>query len=167
MTRISIILIFLLLLLSSCTNPFAPGLSDIKTASSVIADQKEVEGVFKNFTYAYNFRDTTVYGNLLNNDFTFSFEDKDNGSDVYWGRDEDMLITNRLFQSVQNIDLVWNEVLISSGDTTRQEIKRSFTLTITFSPADISIVQGKAYFILTRKTTLENWTISKWIDDAI
>ena len=97
----------------------------------------------------------------------FSFEDKDNGSDVYWGRDEDMVITDRLFQSVQNIDLIWNEVLISTGDTVQQEIKRSFTLTITFSPTDISVVQGKAYFILRRKNTLDDWRITKWIDDAI
>ena len=73
MQRIFQQLIFLFFLFSSgCVNPFAPGLDESPDGNfGLITDQKTVDGVLQNFKYAYTFRDSTLYGKTLANNFLF------------------------------------------------------------------------------------------------
>ena len=82
-----------------CENPFAPALNDsIGNASFPLGDQHSVNGFFEKFSYAYAYRDTCLYGQLLSDSFTFVFPDYTQNADVSWGRDEDMYTTYGLFQ---------------------------------------------------------------------
>ncbi|HSD62257.1 MAG TPA: hypothetical protein VLB50_00605, partial [Ignavibacteriaceae bacterium] len=85
---------------AGCKNPFAPAFNEnINGNNSTITDQKTIEGVFQNFQYAYTFKDTTIYGNLISEDFIFTYRDYDLGFDVSWGRDEELKTTYGLFQN--------------------------------------------------------------------
>lgn len=96
---------------------------------------------------AYTFRDTSVYAPLLDEAFVFVYRDYDNGGiDVTWGRDTELRTTYGLFQNAQRLDLIWNNTIPTSGNSTPTDtvIVRGFNLTITFNPSDISRVDGYA-----------------------
>lgn len=150
--------------LISCINPFAPKLDEnLSNSQSLISDLSTVEGLFKNFQYAYTFKDTLIYSQLLDKNFTFTYRDYDLGADVSWGRDEEMKVTYGLFQNTQRLDLVWNNIVSLSGDSTH--IVRSFNLTITFNPTDIVYIDGKVNLEL-MKDSNKKWKIIHWIDES-
>lgn len=156
-------------MLAYACNPFAPALTTGVGNNAIITDQTTDDGVFENFRYAYIFKDTVVYGNLLDNNFTFIYRNYNQegvGVDNSWGRDEDMITTSRLFSACQSLDLIWNEKIISVGDDLLRDISRSFTLTVVFSPTDVIPVQGRAYFRLTRSTADAPWKILIWRDES-
>lgn len=154
-------------ILYGCTNPFAPAfdenLSDLKPP---ISDLKDISGVFQNFQYAYTFRDTVIYGELLTEQFIFTFRDYDQGFDVSWGRDEDMRVTNGLFQNSQRLDLIWNNIVLFTQDSTTANVVRSFNLTITFNPTDVIRVDGRVNLSLRKDMVTEKWQITRWIDES-
>jgi len=152
--------------MNSCNNPFAPGLMDDSHSGPVLGDQRTVDGVFQNFRYAYNFKDTIVYGALLDDEFVFVYRNYEKNMDVSWGRDEDMYTTNGLFQAAQNLDLIWNEVIVAIGDSLLLDISRGFNLTITFTPIDIINIQGRANFRLKRNSNKDVWKIIRWRDES-
>jgi len=150
----------------SC-NPFAPGIEEGNTTySSLLGDQKTIEGLFQNFKYAYTLKDTLLYGKLLAPDFTFMYRDYDKGIDVTWSRDEDVQITYRLFQNAQSCDLIWNNIFYTTGDSTYINVVRFFNLSITFNPNDITRVDGKVNLILSREATGKPWQIKYWRDES-
>lgn len=149
----------------ACTNPFAPSLSDTE-GDALLGDQRTVEGLFTNFRYAYIFKDTVVYGNLLAPDFTFSYIENEKGTENTWSREEDMLTTSRLFNAAQSFDLFWNEVITSAGDTSEQSISRGFILTINFSPTDITRIYGRVNLLIIRPNTQSEWKILNWRDES-
>lgn len=149
----------------SCENIFSPKL-DESTPTSILTDQKTVEGVFQNFKYAYTFKDSTVYGNLLNEDFVFTYRDYGSGFDVSWDRATDMRTTNGLFQNSQKIEVVWNNIIFQGGDSLDQNVKRSFNLTITFNPGDIIRVNGFADMNFHRNSSDNVWKIIRWRDES-
>ncbi|MEK6756414.1 MAG: hypothetical protein AABZ02_09725 [Bacteroidota bacterium] len=158
----------LFLMLSSC-NPFAPGLDEnLEEGSSILGDPVTIDGVFQNIKHAYTFRDTTIYGQLLSSEFSFVYRDYDRGVDVTWGRDEDMLTTHGLFQNVQRLDLVWNNMISVSTDSlnTRANVSRNFNLTVTFNPSDIIRVDGYATLALARPEPQKPWMIVRWRDES-
>ncbi|MCO6466886.1 MAG: hypothetical protein J5I53_09750 [Bradyrhizobiaceae bacterium] len=160
------VLLLPVLLCAACTNPFAPALADQNPDVPILGDQRTVEGVFQNFRYSYVFRDTLTYGKLLNRAFTFVYRDYDKGVDVTWGRDEDMIATNGLFAGVQNLDLVWNDVVQAEGDSLVQTISRGFILTITYSAGDVERAQGRVNLRLERPTSTDVWKIMRWRDES-
>ncbi|MBI3789125.1 MAG: hypothetical protein HY276_12825 [Ignavibacteriales bacterium] len=154
--------------LISC-NPFAPGLDTSPDfSSSFLGDLTTVDGVFQNIKYAYTFRDTSIYGQLLNGGFSFVYRDYDRGVDVTWGRDEDVRTTHGLFQNVQRLDLVWNNIISLSVDSLNTEatVSRNFNLTVTFNPSDIIRVDGYANLALARKEARQQWQIVRWKDES-
>jgi hypothetical protein len=153
-------------LITGCKNPFAPALNEEINNSSTISDQKTIDGIFQNFQYAYTFKDTTIYGNLISEDFIFTYRDYDLGFDVSWGRDEEMKTTYGLFQNTQRIDLIWNNIVSSSVDTLSANIIRGFNLTITFNPTDVIRLDGRVNMDLQRKSGDSKWQISRWIDES-
>lgn len=153
-------------ILFACNNPFAPKLADSQAGSLVLGDQKTVEGLFANFRYAYNFKDTLVYGRLLADDFAFVYRNYDRGMDESWGRNEDLITTNGLFHASQSLDLVWHDVVLSIGDSTLLDISRGFTLNIVFSHNDFVSIQGRAIFRIARPSILDEWKIIRWRDES-
>ena len=160
-----LIIIYCSLFISSCDNIFSPKF-DSSTPTSILTDQKTVEGLFQNFKYAYTFKDTTVYGNLLAEDFVFTYRDYASGFDVSWDRATDMRTTNGLFQNSQKLDVVWNNIIFQGGDSLDQNIKRSFNLTITFNPSDIVRLNGFVDMNLHRNLTEDVWKIKRWRDES-
>jgi len=136
----------------------------LDSGSSAISDLTSVDGVFKNLQYAYTFKDTTIYGDLIANNFSFIYRDYDLGFDVSWGRDDEMKVTYGLFQNSQRLDLIWNNILLISSDSS--SIVRSFNLTITFNPTDIVVVDGKVNLSLQKNQSTNKWAINKWIDES-
>lgn len=154
-------------MLVGCTNPFAPKLDQSDdTGLPAVSDQKTIEGVFQNFKYAYTFKDSTIYGKLLSSDFTFTYRDYDQGFDVTWGRDDDMNSTYGLFQNAQRLDLIWNNIILSTQDSLTANIVRSFNLTITFNPTDVVRVDGRVNLALKKDLSTQIWRINRWIDES-
>jgi len=168
MRYISIISILFAIAFISC-NPFAPGLDNSSDETSkLLSDQKTTDGIFQNLQYAYTLRDTSIYGQLIDGNFTFIYHDYDRGVDVTWGRDEEMRTTNGLFQNAQRLDILWNDVVSSSVDSTniRAMVKRGFNLTVTFNPSDIVYVDGYANLTLGRIRAEDPWMIVRWEDES-
>lgn len=153
-------------IISACENPFAPKLATGTRKNGIISDQMTIEGVFSNFRYAYKYKDTLIYGNLLATNFMFVYRNYDKGVDASWGRAEDMNSTYGLFQAAQSLDLYWNDIVMERGDSVRRDVSRSFTMNITFSPTDILPIQGKAILRLERPDTLNPWRIAEWRDES-
>lgn len=149
---------------SGCLNPFAPGRDN--TPAETGCDPMTTEGLFRCFQTAYTFRDTTVYGQLLDGKFVFVYRDYDIGIDVTWGRDTDVRSTYGLFQNAQKLDLIWNNIISTSSDSSSVNIVRGFNLTITFNPSDIERVDGYANLTLERPRITDPWKIVRWRDES-
>jgi len=150
-------------------NPFAPGLDDSSdNTTKLLSDQKTPDGIFQNLKYAYTLRDTSIYGQLLDANFTFVYHDYDRGVDATWGRDEEMRTTYGLFQNAQRLDILWNDIVSSSVDSTntKEMIKRGFNLTVTFNPSDIVYVDGYVNLTLERMKADDPWMIVRWDDES-
>ncbi len=150
-----------------CTNPFAPKLdTDLDSGVPPISDQTTIEGVFQNFQYSYTFKDTLIYGNLITSNFTFTYRDYENGYDVNWGRDEEMRTTYGLFQNSERLDLIWNNIVLSTTDSLDANIVRSFNLNITFNPTDVVRIDGRVNVSLKKDPETQKWRMDRWIDES-
>jgi hypothetical protein len=159
------IIIFIMFLIG-CTNPFAPKLVDYDEGKGSVTDQTTIDGLFSNFAYAYKMKDTVVYGNLLTDDFVFTYTnyDRDPVVNESWGRDIDMITTSRLFNAAQRLELIWNEISLSISDSLKMIITRSYALDVMFNPDDRFKLQGKANFTLVKASDNAPWKIQQWRD---
>lgn len=153
----------------TCKNPFAPGLDT--APASLSCDPSSPEGIFQCLRVAYTFRDTSVYAPLLDDSFVFVYRDYENGGiDVTWGRDTELRTTYGLFQNAQRLDLIWNNIVSSSVDTSttakRINYVRGFNLTITFNPSSIERIGGYANLTFEQATTTSPWKIVRWRDES-
>lgn len=160
------LIISVLIISSSCDNPFAPRYKSDSNSTGMLSNQQTIDGVFENFRYAYIFKDTLVYGDLLDPEFVFIYRNYDNGTDESWGREQEMLTTYRLFQATQSMELVWNEILINIGDSLLRDVSRSFNLNIVFNPSDIVRINGIANFRLKKNQNDNKWRILSWRDES-
>ena len=151
--------------IQSCDNLFSPKL-DTSTSSEIITDQKTIDGLFKNFKYSYTFKDTSVYSELLTDDFVFTYRDYVLGYDVSWDKHTEIRTTNGLFQNAQKLEVVWNNIITEFGDSLNVSLRRSFNLAITFNPSDIIRLNGFADMTLIRNTSGDKWKIRKWRDES-
>ena len=156
------------LLFFSC-NPFAPDFTDdISTTSLILTDQKTPQDVMTNFAFAYNFKDSLVYSDLI--DTTFLFISKNFATnpvtDITWGRDTDLKATAGLFKGYNTVNLVWGgtiyERYLDAPDSTLVELKQVFQLTLD-GGIEFPTLNGEALFIL-RKNTSDQWKITRWED---
>lgn len=165
--KIVYIFLLFLTLLMGCTNPFAPAFDENFDGNQPpLSDLTTLEGVFQNFQYSYTFKDTLIYGKLLAEDFIFTYRDYDLGFDVSWARDEDMLTTNGLFRNSERLDLIWNNIILSTEDSTTATIIRGFNLNITFNPTDVVRVDGRANLSLRKDLETKTWQITRWLDES-
>jgi hypothetical protein len=164
--RKNLIIYFLFLVLfSSCENIFAPKI-DNSTSSQIISDQTTIDGVFQNFKYSYTFKDTSVYSSLLTDDFVFTYRDYALGYDVSWDKPTELKTTGGLFQNSQKLEIIWNNIILQTGDSLNQKVKRSFNLTITFNPSNVVRLNGFADMSLIKNTNDSKWRIYKWKDES-
>ncbi len=150
----------------ACNNPFAPKLNNNKSISFGISNQKSIDGVFKNFSYAYQFKDTLVYGKLLDDNFNFIYRDYNTGTDKTWGRQEEMYVANNMFRNIISAELIWNESAQQIGDSVLLDVSRSFSLKLEINPTDIINIYGRAFFRLRRNTPEDDWKIIIWRDES-
>ncbi|MGO9482734.1 MAG: hypothetical protein ACLP05_13270 [Candidatus Kryptoniota bacterium] len=162
MKWLSLVLAFFFL---SCENIFAPKLATQEiTVGGILSDQTTIDGVFQNFVYAYTFMDTSVYTKLIAPNFTFTYWDYDNNVPVAWGRDDEMRSTYNMFELVNRLTLSWNSISSSTQDSLHATVTRAYTLEVAFNPADITDVDGTAYFEMERSSSSAPWQISLWQD---
>ena len=175
--RTVVIPVFLFLFFSSCDNPFAPVLSDgDRNASAILTDQSTPEEVLVNFAYAYNFKDSLVYADLLDSSFIFFFTDfsTDPPTPNSWGRDKDLRQTVKLFRNFHTINLIWGESIFphfTNDDSTEKQIEKTFTLTLVGSGLDVLTGRGSAVFNFRKKIrnlpdTKAVWKIIRWEDKS-
>jgi hypothetical protein len=163
----TIFAVLLLVALASCTNPFAPKLEPtLSSGNTTLGDQRTLDGVFQNIKYAYNYRDTLIYGNLLHPDFQFRYYNPDRGNYVAFNRDEEMRITYNLFKGADQIDLQWNEIRVQEGDSVKLSVTRAYNLKIALQANELFRVDGLATLQLVRNSVNDPWLIRLWSDDS-
>lgn len=160
----SAVVVVLFFLIIGC-NPFAPSLDD-STSTVQFGDPHTIEGYFEAFRYAYQFKDTTLYGRLLAPNFTFSYRNYDRGLDIEWGRDEEVRTTGALFHDAQTLDLLWGSILDSATAGDQADITRAFSLDVTLNPGDVLHVDGRAIFHLERIASDQPWQAVRWRDES-
>ena len=166
-----ILIVFILLFILpalNCLNPFAPKLQESLDLSQLITDQQTPEEALTNFKYAYTFKDSSLYAELLDSSFVFLYFDPNYGSSgrfVSWGRDVDLLTTGRLFRNFTVIDLIWNSTIYSFEENNFSEMSKSFQLSLVNDQETINI-SGNAIFSFIRSDKDQKWRIVRWKDES-
>ena len=166
--KILFILTVVYLIGVSCLNPFAPKLVDSENSDLIITEQKTPDQVLQNFKYAYVFKDSVLYSDLLDSYFVFIYFDpnlESSGRFVSWGRDIDLKTTGRLFRNYDVIDLIWNSTIYSFNEEDRAEYSKSFYLSFIKNNETVNI-SGNAIFIFKKSEYDEKWRIIQWKDES-
>jgi hypothetical protein len=161
------------LLGSSCLNPFAPAL-DNELAGDLITGQATPEEALTNFKYAYIFKDSLLYSNLLDSSFVFQYFDPEQGASgifVSWTREVDLKTTGRLLRTFDAINLEWLNTIATDtlrdveGNIKNISLSKSFQLDLASSGARFS-VNGFALFTFRQSPSDGKWRIVLWVDKS-
>ncbi len=154
--------------LAACLNPFAPDVEKSDLFDELLGNPKTIDGFYLRFQNAYQLRDTTLYGPLIDPNFSFIFRDFDRNVDVTWSRSEDLNSTYNLFVQSQDIQLQWNNIVLQSTNTegTRSQVVRRFNLLVVINSNDIIRTDGSANFILARADSTQPWKLLQWRDES-
>lgn len=162
----------IVLLLTGCFNPFAPELDTNPDLSNIITEQQSPEEVLQNFRYAYTFKDSLLYSEVLDESFVFEYFDTNQGPSGEfrsWGRDEDLKSTGSLFRTFDVIDLNWLNVLFADTVYTQQDSVerqfRRFNLSLFSSDLNFTLT-GTAIFTFRREVGGDKWRITRWKDES-
>lgn len=155
--------------MASCgDNPFAPGLAEKALTQDPLGNQRTIDGFFTRFQNAYQLRDTTIYGPLIQPNFTFTYHDFNNNVDVSWGRDVEMTSTYNMFSQSEDIQLQWNDIVseVEDSTSTRAQVVRRFNLAIILKNSDVLRTDGAANFLLSRSDSTQPWRLLFWRDES-
>lgn len=170
-------------LLTGCWNPFAPKEGDIIGSANVsLTDQQSPGEVLENMRYAYIYRDSLIYSQVIDTGFIFIFYDPDlggSGDYNFWGRDTELRTTSRLFRAYNHFNLVWNATLFSEyrfqgarldslpneADQISAADEARFIKTFDLDIGTEIHVTGNAIFSF-HKSTDNIWRISRWQDES-
>ncbi len=156
------------LLCFGCFNPFAPELDKTLDLTNVITEQQTPEDVLQNFQYAYTFKDSLLYSDVIDESFVFEFFDPNagpSGSIQTWGRDIDLRTTGRLFREVDVVDLVWLNTLFSDREGELE--KRFIRFNLNLSSSDFNFfITGTAIFTFMQSERDDKWRIVRWQDES-
>jgi hypothetical protein len=165
---------FMALVSLSCLNPFAPALDKGNLAEDLITDQSTPDEVLSNFKYAYIFRDSLLYADLLDSSFVFQYFDPDQGASgifVSWTRETDLKTTGRLLRTFDAINLEWLNTINpdtlrnDTGDIESISFSKSFQLNLASSGFQFS-VSGFALFTFRQSKADGKWRIVLWVDKS-
>lgn len=167
-SQLLLLLFTILFLLPSCVNPFSPRVDETNIFDELLGDPKKIDGFYIRFQNAYQFRDTTLYGPLIDPNFNFVFRDFNRNLDVTWGRTEDLNSTYNLFIQSQDIQLQWNNIVLQAvnPEGTRAQIVRRFNLLVVINSNDIIRTDGSANFVLARADSTMSWKLLQWRDES-
>lgn len=157
----------LFMLIHTGCNPFAPAYDEEGLANAnLLGDPSSVDGFFLLFKNAYELRDTTLYGRLYSQNFTFAYYDFDQGQEISWDRSTEMNIAYNLFRSVKLINLDWNFYV--QLDTTEVEalVVRNFNLFIEQDEQTSFNGTGRVRMRLRREKAGTPWKAYYWFDES-
>lgn len=166
--------LLLIALVAGCFNPFAPKLDNTNGPPLVITPQSTTDEVLQNFVYAYTFKDSLVYADILDSSFVFVYFDPNIGSSgrfVSWGRDVDLKTTGQLFKKFDSISLTWNSTIYNdttyaTDGITIVDIELSKTLQLgLFGKNEEYTLSGSAIFTFELSDD-EKWRITRWKDES-
>lgn len=172
-TRLMVLLATWALLLSTCWNPFAPIEGELGGIERLtLTEQRSPEDVLQNFRYAYIYRDSLVYSDLLDTGFVFLYYDPEaggTGAYNYWGRDTELRTTGRMFRSFDNFTLVWNATIfqdpgVISDSIFEASITKTFDLAV-MKQGSTTNLTGNAVFSFVKDSS-GVWRISRWQDES-
>ena len=162
-----------------CYNPFSPSVIG-PGAIKPIAPQVDPDSVLHNFKYAYENRDSIVYENCLDKNFTFTYRDQDETEREIQveiprdGRGGDLYVTRALFRTFDDIRLdTW--IVTPAADSVGEEVwKRrnvTFHLSLRDTDGDYDFqhleATGFAQFMFRQSQEDSLWRIVRWIDKSI
>jgi hypothetical protein len=168
------LLLLFFVIVISCKNPFAPVLTEEGTVhSGLITQQRTPEEVLTNFRYAYTFKDSLVYSEVLDSSFIFKSIDYNEypPKPIDWGRDTELQITGTMFRSLRTLDVVWNSISapdtvdfpVTSDDSHGFVIEHMITFTLTLNGGrEIPPLNGEVLFRFIQRG--ERYYISFWQD---
>ncbi len=168
--------------LTGCWNPFAPAEGDIAGSQSVtLTNQATPADVLKNMRYAYIYRDSLIYSQLIDTGFVFLYYDPDvggSGDYTFWGRDTELRTTGRLLKAYSHFNLLWNATLfeeyrfqgnrldsLAVADQIAQADEARFIKTFALDIGTEIHVTGNAVFSF-RKGADAIWRIIRWQDES-
>ena len=167
-TPLLILLPCICILLDSCFNPFAPELDSVPDLTNVITEQQTPDEVLQNFKYAYTFKDSLLYSDVIESSFVFEYFEPNlepSGAFVTWGRDVDLRSTGRLFRTFDTIDLKWLNTLFEEEDGNDTKMFKRFTLNLLSSDLNF-ILTGTAVFTFRKNEDDNKWRIVRWKDES-
>ena len=111
--------------------------------------------VLTNFRYAYVFKDSLIYSDLLDSNFKFISKNYSTTppTDIYWGRDVDIKTTMGMFRHFETLNLIWDGTIYSrfiNEDQTLKGIKKTFSLTLT-RETEIFNLRSEALFVFRKR----------------
>lgn len=167
-----ILFLFCSVFSSACFNPFAPELDERTDPSNVITEQQTPDEVLQNFRYAYTFKDSILYSNVLDESFVFEYFDTNlepSGGFRTWGRDVDLQTTGSLFRSFDDIELTWfttyRDTTFSPDEIVDIRHFVGFNLNL-FGPDLNFFITGRAVFTFKPSEDDDKWRITGWKDES-
>ena len=158
----------LMALLAACFNPFAPALDRDAADGLRITAQATPAEVLENFVYAYTFRDSLVYDNLLDSSFVFVYFDPNLGTSglfASWNRDVELKTTGRLFRNFETLMLVWDSTIYETLEGESAEIAKTLHLHLFGSRGEFNLT-GNAIFNMRQNKHDAKWRITRWKDES-
>ncbi len=154
--------------LSGCFNPFAPELERSPGASARLTEQASPAEVLENFIYAYTFKDSLVYEQLLDSSFVFVYFDPNLGSSglfVSWNRDVELKTTGRLLRNFDTITLTWNTTIYEVMEEQAAELSKTLHLSLFGKGGEYNLT-GNAIFNFRKSPWDGKWRITRWKDES-
>lgn len=158
----------------SCDNPFAPANATGNEGKTLlVTEQKTPDEVLQNFRYAYTFKDSLVYSDLLDSSFTFvSWNFNVSPPEpINWGRDVELRTAGRMFRFFNTLDLTFNVIIrdtvgVDPQDQKPNQIEHTITFTLTLDGGrSIPTLIGEVRFSYARREG--KWLITRWEDRQI
>lgn len=156
------------LILLRCQNPFAPAVAgDDVGGALLLTEQKNPDEVLQNFQYAYTFKDSLVYSEVLDSAFIFVSTNFNVSPPeaIVWGRDQELKTTGRMFRFFNTLDLVWGSRPLPDPPANSETFSRKITFTLTLDGGSaIPTLIGEVTFTFIKRG--ERWYISRWQDEV-
>lgn len=165
----------------NCFNPFSPSVTDpdVLVPTAPIAAQLDPDSVLQNFRYAYESRDSIVYENCLDEDFSFTYWDQsiygEGEVEKVMTRPEDLRATKAIFRSFDHIQLTTWKITSAYDDAVGEEIRKVRNVTFHLSLWDTDgdydhqhlEATGYAEFWFKQSPKDNLWRIWRWIDRSV
>jgi hypothetical protein len=158
--------VILFLLFYNC-NPFAPEAVDYDlNETPEFINQKTPQSVLESFRFAYTFKDSLLYSDLLDSSFLFISKNYETSppTNLIWGKDVDIKTTVGMFRHFNILELTWSFIPIPNynQDSTKSDLRVTFQL-ILDGGREFPAITGEALYNFIKNPD-KKWRISRWED---